>query len=1238
MRDSRIAGFLGRVLGPDGAAAGTCFQVAPGTLVTAWHVLEALERGGVGAWVDTDALDGSEGRARAHVVAVDVARDLAVLRRAEPLPAAVACMVPTDSVEPLTGVIVTGVSAVDDPGHVYRHLDATGTWQGGTVRDGQVALGRLASTSVLPGMSGAPVLRLPDRAVVGMVSARYNSADGWLRDSVWVARVEDLARLLAEVQGLVLGRRLVLGGDGVDAAVSVRAREPLGAPPPPDRSPAVGPPRPPGGPHEAALEAARVLTALDDACRGLGRLGDVAESLITGAVSAQRHPERAGHAVLGFRARLRAHGLDARVLLPGLADHDEALRRWAEPFGGAVRDAGEEAASAGLLAALRRALADEVAGPLFAGLSGACRRYLADGLAGGGAVPPAAFLGALSAHLPPLRSTSVEAVLLGPAGERPGVAAAHSAPGSAPAEPAADGGTSVPSYRQVRLTSVAAEMIRLPDPDPCVAGRDDAVRDIARRIERHLRRRPSATAFLSGQPGVGTSTVAIEAARRLAPAFTGGVFHVDLRGLVPDARRHARDVVRTVSEALGLDLGEGARDDTALFEAFAARLRGRHVLLVLDNALDARHVAPLAGAPATCAVIVTSRDRVQSYADSGLVFRVDPLARAASVEVLARCDEASAREGGPVVPGLLHRVARLCADVPMALRLFAARMAGRPDLPVDYLVQLLEEETTRLDSLDAGDRAVRAAIRLSYDVLDAEAAKVFRLVAAVPGTALTGPELGHCRDAPPLPQEMLLNRLVDRSLAHQQLVRSYTGRMLATFRLFDLVLLFAKERLAQEEPEDVVWDVQHRSVSYLRDRLREITDQDTGAELSGELDPARFHAAEGLAEQRGWLDLATDLAVGLHVLYSARGELDALTAVNETRVGLHLRRDQPDEAVRACLLDAATLRETAPNLAMEYARRAGRIAREHGLTARAAEADFTLSLMLWKQGELSAALEAGERAATVLTAIGKAAAAVPVAHNNCVLAREVGDNDKSLHWARVATDLADRWGGTEAQASAHYERCRAEIRTEQHLAAVASARRAEALYRARNDWWNAAVSCDNGAVAAERVGDTATAVELRSLSADHWERRGNLPHLLEALIDLGAVLVRADSHARAHQVLTRARKAAHDDPDLAAPPLLRAEAALRRSAVGFFLDPPSPDLDLPELPPPPTPDGPTDPELGRVRALLHGYARGSLSLAAARAQVHDLLVSRTRNPVPFGPLWLYEHLGEEAPPRTALGR
>ena len=71
-------GYLGRVLDGDGTPVGTCFQVAPGVLVTAWHVLGDVGAAGDGDRVMVDPLGG--GAAFAAVVArADPLRDLAVL-------------------------------------------------------------------------------------------------------------------------------------------------------------------------------------------------------------------------------------------------------------------------------------------------------------------------------------------------------------------------------------------------------------------------------------------------------------------------------------------------------------------------------------------------------------------------------------------------------------------------------------------------------------------------------------------------------------------------------------------------------------------------------------------------------------------------------------------------------------------------------------------------------------------------------------------------------------------------------------------------------------------------------------------------------------------------------------------------------------------------------------------------------------------------------------------------------
>lgn len=191
---SRVPSFLGRVLDEYGQPVGTCFQVMPGVLVTAWHVVHDVDAPAPGAVIRIDPLGG--GRWFAAVVAVvDEQLDLAILRGDIPLAGSTPGLVPTDAVALRTELEITGVSRVQDR-HDYRFITTTGTWQGPALRDEQIPLGRLSANSIMPGMSGAPVLRAGDQMVLGVLSGRYNSTDGWLEHTGWVTRTEALISLL----------------------------------------------------------------------------------------------------------------------------------------------------------------------------------------------------------------------------------------------------------------------------------------------------------------------------------------------------------------------------------------------------------------------------------------------------------------------------------------------------------------------------------------------------------------------------------------------------------------------------------------------------------------------------------------------------------------------------------------------------------------------------------------------------------------------------------------------------------------------------------------------------------------------------------------------------------------------------------------------------------------------------------------------------------------------------------
>lgn len=192
--DVAAPGYLGRVL-QDGAPVGTCFQAAAGVLVTAWHILRDMNAARIDAEVWVEQMRPGASAQRARVVRLARETDAAVLSIERPFTQSVTGFALSDVVSHGAELRVQGYGALDGD-EDFRSLPASGRWTGPAVRDDGVRLAVMASKDIPVGMSGAPVRRAEDDAVVGVVSAHYNSArDGWYRDNVWLSRVEDLIAL-----------------------------------------------------------------------------------------------------------------------------------------------------------------------------------------------------------------------------------------------------------------------------------------------------------------------------------------------------------------------------------------------------------------------------------------------------------------------------------------------------------------------------------------------------------------------------------------------------------------------------------------------------------------------------------------------------------------------------------------------------------------------------------------------------------------------------------------------------------------------------------------------------------------------------------------------------------------------------------------------------------------------------------------------------------------------------------
>ncbi|MEU8172865.1 BTAD domain-containing putative transcriptional regulator [Microbispora hainanensis] len=240
-----------------------------------------------------------------------------------------------------------------------------------------------------------------------------------------------------------------------------------------------------------------------------------------------------------------------------------------------------------------------------------------------------------------------------------------------------------------------------------LVGRDPELNELVAAITA-AHPRPVRPVAVHGPAGVGKSALALHAVRMAAPAFPGGVFHVDLRTL---PRPGAYETLARLLGLLGLADDEIATDlDDAVLQLGNATA-GRRVLVLLDNVTDEGQVRPLIGACPGCRFVITSR-MVLGALDDVDHLPLAPLTDDAAYELLVRlCGR------DRVDPEQVRRVARLCDNLPLALRIAGKRLAVRREWTLAAFADMLACEEHRLDLLTCGDLSVRSALDLDYQAL-----------------------------------------------------------------------------------------------------------------------------------------------------------------------------------------------------------------------------------------------------------------------------------------------------------------------------------------------------------------------------------------------------------------------------------------------------------------------------------------------------------------------------------------
>lgn len=651
-------------------------------------------------------------------------------------------------------------------------------------------------------------------------------------------------------------------------------------------------------------------------------------------------------------------------------------------------------------------------------------------------------------------------------------------------------------------------------------GRDDLLEEVCGLVLDHR------LVVLSGAGGVGKTRLAIEAAPRLADAFTDGVWMIDLSSVTDAA---------SVPEAMATALGVVRQGEVSAIDAVADAVAGRRLLLVVDNC---EHLAPAVTAAvctilersATPKVLATSRESLwiageQRVSVTPLAFD-GPESPAAKLFVeRARAVRRDFAMDDPATAEAVVEIGRTLDGLPLAIELAAARMASMTAPELRGLLARRFELLTSAEHRPDRQRTLEGTVAWSYDLL-AEPERQVLLGAAVFLGGFHVDDLAAVLGAPD--RVGILARL--DSLVNKSLVVADAVGPTTRYRLLETIRHFAEARLAERS-----------ELEALRDRHASHFAQAATAQWERWNGPAWREACDWVLAELANLRTAFRWSAD-------RGQFEVATdiAAHAALMGVSVHAFETVEWAEALLADASradVVRLPRLYTAAGYACFAGRAhdALDHAHTAALLElepgrdpcepglATFVEALACVYSGDLARYVELASQAAAApfpapayglpayvdgLQASGRVEEAVARADDAVAAALGVGNP----FWIAYAL-----W--TVGLTFAHVDPERARLAWDEGAAVV---------HEHRVEFFEGFIARDAGRMLAS-VGDVAASLPLFLVALESFQRAGNVAQLIITVASVPEVLERVGAVVPAATLLAAIRRepaSAHHVPML----------------------------------------------------------------------------------------------------------
>jgi tetratricopeptide (TPR) repeat protein len=299
--------------------------------------------------------------------------------------------------------------------------------------------------------------------------------------------------------------------------------------------------------------------------------------------------------------------------------------------------------------------------------------------------------------------------------------------------------------------------------------------------------------IVAGMPGAGKTTLATHWAHRHRHRFPDGQLYLNADAYGPTPPVRPGEALGRFLLALGVPHDRIPPGEEQRRERFNQLLSDKRILIVLDNVLSSDQARPLIPASSGCVTIITSRIRLRrlTIRDGLRSITVEPLAEGEGLDLLrqvigpARAD----RE-----PAAVHELVGISGGLPLVLRIIGEHVAERPRAKIADLVEELSTHLLDYEGEEVENPPLRTVLAWSYNALDNETARLFRLLGLYPGRTISSAAAGALLGAQEQHAEPLLNTLARAHLVTHDAARRYG--------VHDVLRRYAADQMSLETSPD----------------------------------------------------------------------------------------------------------------------------------------------------------------------------------------------------------------------------------------------------------------------------------------------------------------------------------------------------------------------------------------------------------------------------------------------------